>query len=446
MHAFTHAGYAALDITPPPGCMLDGFAARLENATGVESPLFARALWLDNGKNIPANAALIVALDLIGLEPATADAWTAQIAAELGLPAGNIQLTSTHTHAGPMSFPIRGMGPADAGLMLRVGAAVAEVCRRAKAARAPATLFAGRAPASVGVNRRKRPEAPGTPTNLAPNLAGPCDRYVHVLRCQTQRESIILFMHASHPYCIGPGDALISADFCGHAVAALEAAGHRALYINGCAGNIMPRAAAQGPAAAVREGRALADAVLAALPGRELVLPIIRGASMPVALPHDEMPPLAELEAFVRESVAKTKASDADPRMIRRLVEASESWIADLKAACAKGGGKPAPVEARVSVLRIGDLALAFLPGEVFYEIGQGLVAALTASGTNQFRDAWAVAYNHGFIGYVPTPEAYPEGGYEVDDAHRYLGLWRIAPSAGRLLHDAGVSLGSATA
>ncbi|MCX5660039.1 MAG: neutral/alkaline non-lysosomal ceramidase N-terminal domain-containing protein [Planctomycetota bacterium] len=436
-----HAGFAAVDITPPPGCMLDGFAARLENATGVDAPLFARAVWLDDrGMCVGGTAALIVALDLVGLEPATADAWAARLADELGLPAGNVQLTSTHTHAGPMSYPIRGLGPADAALMARVGEAVMEACRRAKAAREPARLFAGEAPASIGMNRRQKKSS--GPTQLALNPEGPCDKSVHVLRCQTARQSILLFMHASHPYCIGPADLLISADFCGHAVAALEAAGHQSLYVNGCAGNIMPVAAAQGPAVTKREGERLAASVLAALPGRELVAPRLWGGSAAVALPHDTMPPMAKLESFARDSIAKTNAAEMDPRMKKRLTEALDDWIVDLRAALVPGEDRPRPVPARVSLLRIGDLALAFLPGEIFFEIGRDLVAELTAPGTSaRASSAWAVGYNHGFIGYVPTPESYPDGGYEVDDAHRYLGLWRIAPTAGRTLHDAAMAL-----
>jgi neutral ceramidase len=38
------------------------------------------------------------------------------------------------------------------------------------------------------------------------------------------------------------------------------------------------------------------------------------------------------------------------------------------------------------------------------------------------------VGYTDGALWYVPTPEAYAEGGYEVDDA------CRVAPEAGLLL------------
>ena len=33
----------------------------------------------------------------------------------------------------------------------------------------------------------------------------------------------------------------------------------------------------------------------------------------------------------------------------------------------------------------------------------------------------------HEYVGYMPTPEAHAEGGYEVNDAHQCGGLWEQA-------------------
>lgn len=86
---------------------------------------------------------------------------------------------------------------------------------------------------------------------------------------------------------------------------------------------------------------------------------------------------------------------------------------------------------ARVSLLRVGRGALVFLPGEVFFEIGERTAAMLPA-------DPVAVAaYSHGYIGYVPTAEAYAEGGYEPNESHRYVGLWRLRPDSGARLSQA---------
>ena len=80
------------------------------------------------------------------------------------------------------------------------------------------------------------------------------------------------------------------------------------------------------------------------------------------------------------------------------------------------------PVASEVAALRFGDVALLMAPGEVFNEIGAEIKAH------SPLADTLFVGYSNGSIGYVPTPEAYPEGGYEVDRA------CRVAPEASRML------------
>ena len=52
------AGAAVIDITPSPGLLMCGYAARTEPATGTHDPLTARALVIDD-------TALVVA-DVLG--------------------------------------------------------------------------------------------------------------------------------------------------------------------------------------------------------------------------------------------------------------------------------------------------------------------------------------------------------------------------------------------
>lgn len=86
---------------------------------------------------------------------------------------------------------------------------------------------------------------------------------------------------------------------------------------------------------------------------------------------------------------------------------------------------------AQAGLLRVGRGAFIFFPGEVFFEIGERTAAMLPA-------DPVAVAaYSHGYIGYVPTAEAYAEGGYEPNESHRYVGLWRLHPDTGAQLSQA---------
>jgi hypothetical protein len=85
--------------------------------------------------------------------------------------------------------------------------------------------------------------------------------------------------------------------------------------------------------------------------------------------------------------------------------------------------------------MRLAGGGLVALPGEVFFAAGERIARQIRA------RPACVAACAHGYVGYVPTAEAYPEGGYEVEESHRYTGLWRLAPDSALRLEKAAVAL-----
>jgi hypothetical protein len=58
--------------------------------------------------------------------------------------------------------------------------------------------------------------------------------------------------------------------------------------------------------------------------------------------------------------------------------------------------------------IRVGPIALLATPLEVFTEIAQAIVAG------SPFVHTLFCGYSNGVLGYLPTMEAYGEGGYEV--------------------------------
>jgi len=103
------AGFATSDITPQIGATLNGFIARLTPSTDIDAPLFARALWLEDRQV----RSLIVAFDVLGLSVPFADRVVQGLASHLDLLEQQVILASTHTHSGPMTCPLRGIGQAD---------------------------------------------------------------------------------------------------------------------------------------------------------------------------------------------------------------------------------------------------------------------------------------------------------------------------------------------
>jgi hypothetical protein len=66
-------------------------------------------------------------------------------------------------------------------------------------------------------------------------------------------------------------------------------------------------------------------------------------------------------------------------------------------------------IEAELHGLRIGPVGLIGFPGEPFSEIGARVKA------NSPFSWTLFSGYTNDYLGYVPTREAYADGGYEVD-------------------------------
>ena len=90
--------------------------------------------------------------------------------------------------------------------------------------------------------------------------------------------------------------------------------------------------------------------------------------------------------------------------------------------------------EVLVQAMRLGEAVFVALPGEVFLEIG---TAIRRAAGVDNL---FIVAYsNNDEIGYIPTRAAFFEGGYEVDSAPYYYGLFQLSPDCERIIVEAAI-------
>lgn len=89
------AGAGRVDITPPVGTPLNGYGARMgRESTGVHDPLYARAVYLDDG----TTKAFLVSVDLVAVNPELR-ARVLELAPDI-VPRENIIIAATHTHNG----------------------------------------------------------------------------------------------------------------------------------------------------------------------------------------------------------------------------------------------------------------------------------------------------------------------------------------------------------
>ena len=91
----------------------------------------------------------------------------------------------------------------------------------------------------------------------------------------------------------------------------------------------------------------------------------------------------------------------------------------------------PRTMDTWVQVLRIGELGIVALPGEMFVEIG------LTIKEKSSSEPTFVVELANDYAGYVGTRNAYDEGGYETQLALSS----RVTPDAGEKMVDAALRL-----
>ena len=417
------AGVSRADITPPVGMQMAGFAARGRN-TGYHDPLTATALFLTDGQT----QAAVVACDLLFVSADFADRVGAEVERRGGPPAAHLLLCCSHTHYGPPVPP--GSDPETSAMVeaywAHLAFVLAGVVLDAAARQAPVRLGLGRGTCAVNVNRRER-RADGT-IILGQNPTGFTDREVQVVRLDTDAGQPLatLVNYPCHGVCLSGRWTTFSADFPGALRQVLEpVTGAPVLFLQGAAGNHNPAAMGNDYANARQTGQALAEeagrvwtgvapqaAAGLALATTTLELPGIRFGSREKALRLGER--------FRREEAELRQRPGTQPGHLR--------WLEKLRgraeaAVCAWDEGRTAPgPTCRVQAMRFGAAALAATAGEVFAEIGAEVRRRSPLPG------ALFAAYTNGDIGYIPVPQAYEEGGYEVEMA------CRVDPQAAELL------------
>jgi len=394
-------GAATADITPPLGMPLEGFDSRKDGASGVHDPLMVRVLAAEGADG--TGVALVVA-DLIQVDPHLQELVAEAVVRTTGIPRERLQLAGTHTHSGPM--------------LREPSAAETEIARKIAAAVEAAWTSRREAVAAVGVGT-----VTGIGKNRRPN-GGPLDDRVTVTRFDgVDGTPIATHMnYGCHPTTLGPNNTLYTADYPGVACRALEATvGGVALFTTGPQGDVnpggySPEASMVGIVvpwrtfeSAERYGHLVADTA-AAVHARLQPAPSERvwGASRVLELERKALPDMSAAREAAR-SAAAAEAAVRDAGLSHDAIyhAAVAAAYADLIALQAEDPERSGPVRSRVSALALGPLLHVGVQGELFVALGQRIRAALGDDST------CVAALCDGTIGYIPTAEAFEEGGYE---------------------------------
>ncbi|MHC4642260.1 MAG: neutral/alkaline non-lysosomal ceramidase N-terminal domain-containing protein [Planctomycetota bacterium] len=377
------AGCAKVDITPPAGVWLSGYSSRNKPSEGISDKLYAKALVLDDGQNKIA----IVSTDLLWVPLETANEIREIVKKKIRIPESNVLICATHTHFGPKVEKIRKDWPdtpaskVDKSYVQKLTKKIAESILTAAKDMKPAKLGVVKGEISeIVYNRRtKKPDGKVAMTfrlpPADPNLAfGPIDPEVAILRIEDIDSSIVgtIVNYACHPVC-GATDNQefysISADYPGYTARVVEQMeGGICLFALGTAGNMNP-VRIEGENHRSRIGKALGGEVLRRL---QFV-----STSDDIAL------------KALKKKVTLPLKKDLPPERITDANNPEETLTTEIQ------------------VLRVGDIYILGLPGEVLVEVG------LEIKKKAGIENLFIISLSNDACGYVCLSQAYDEGGYE---------------------------------
>lgn len=408
------AGAAKIEITPPleVGLLMSSVEGKWAPFIGVRKPLYARALVLEGAcpaDPLAANQRVaIVSLDLLTLAGKALggfDSFKSTIveAADGVVTPEEIVLACTHTHTAPESGSITDLyqTPAFSAWTNALAQSIGQAIGSAAAAMHPCSVKYGTSTRSgLGIHRRLKTTAgimmshPEPPAETVVWRDGAVDDTVNVLWLSDEKEHLIAAVvnatcHPVYEMC----NPEVSPDYPGELCDLLEADHPEgiALFLNGAAGNINPRGVSAGQAAAERHAEELYAAVQIAVANAEI-----------------------ERDPAVR-------CQRRDFQLSTRLPSGRDEGV---------------NVSASVVTVGVGQAALVFLPGEPFVETGNAIREC------SPFAWTAIVGFSEETVGYIPTDEAFVEGGYETG-----FGGWSLlSPGCEPIVREAAIGLLQGTA
>ena len=419
------AGFAEIDLTPPPGLELTGYAVADRLATGTHDPLKAVAVVLDDRRQ----KSLLCSVDLCVMHEAVSRVVRRRVSKRTAIPVERIVIAATHTHSGPK--------------LMNSDLLVNQRWVRDLEDRLTTVMMLAdyhRVPARIGASTVRMPGVGGN-RRVAD---GPVDDAVTVLRVDGVREGRPLGAVvgvACHPTVLGPTNREYSADYIGEmrqAMAERHGAALPVAVFNGACGDVNPggydaEASLRGETTPNRTferaadiGRTLGDAAYRA----------IREAEPKGAQDGDDTPRVVAAEERFEVTLrpmplpagARQAADEAERALADAAPDSPEHKAAKAELVYARvtlenartyADSPDAKMEFDLQAFSVGNWALVALPTEVMAAPGLALKAK------SRFPHTIIAAYANRSLGYLPaTGTAEARGGYE--DRVALFGDWAV--------------------
>jgi hypothetical protein len=392
-------GAARVDVTPDSDAPGGQFL-------GILDPLFVRAIVLeDAGKR-----AALVTVDAGALGTETWQRVSTRAERELGIPAAHLLLTATHTHSAPF---VR-----DAAFEDRIVDAIAQ----AAGALQPARMSFGTGQSYINVNRN----IVDRNTNRwweGPNYEGVSDKTVAVISFTTPagRPIAVYYNYGVHAVVTGNLD-LVSGDIPGATSAYIEQSlgpDVVAVWSTGAAGDQNPIYFQQTYDLRqiriedyARRGEDISNSMPPGGQGMDRADPRV------VLLMDQQKRMILSMGQMLGEEVLHVSRFASERPVAEAAIEAAQATIAcpgrqrtDTGRAGFPGTYVDAdPVELRLSLLKLGDIVIGGVDGEVFTAISQRFKRE------SPYKHTMMATLTNGMArsGYIPSDEAFGYQTFEV--------------------------------
>jgi hypothetical protein len=407
-----------VDITPEPKALPRGYE-------GINDRIFVRAIVVDDGHT----RAGLVTVDAGGL---STDVWSQvsqQAAAQLKIPEANLLLTATHTHSVPF------------GLARTLAPRIVEAISQAAGRMQPARMAYGTGVSYINVNRNIID--PQTHRWWeGPNYEGPSDKTVAVVRFETldRKPIAVYYNYAVHGVLNGQLDQ-ISGDIPGAASRYIEESLDDtavAVWSTGAAGDQNPIYFQQ--TYDLREIR-IKDYAARGIDISNAMPPGGQGLNRKdpkvARLMNQQRQMTVSMGQMLGEEVLHVMRAGLErPRESARITGAQKVVTCPGRKRTDSGrAGYPGtyvdadPIPIRLSVVKLGDIALAGVNAEVFTTIAQRLKRE------SPLKHTMMVTLTNGMApsGYIPNDAAFGYNTFEVVSSNLKPGCAETAITDGLL-------------
>lgn len=424
-------GVGQVEYEPKIGLPIMGHSRDDYSSKGFHDPLYSKAVAFADGDDVQF---VLISLDICMITASQVEILRRIVEEDTGIAASKIFITATHTHGGPATISLYASPKAKdeyieeflGNAAKAVGAAVANLQQ--------AQIKIGYAHEDrLGFNRRLKCKDGQTHMNwetlekdFVIETLGPIDPEVTVISIEQDGKPVSAMVnHALHSAILDYENSDYTADFPGYLAEAMGQLFDKNfinLFLNGCCGNVnhlnyadefSPR---RGFEMAQRCGYMLATKTFSALKEAKPC------SIDKIAVSSEKV----ELERLKIDDEAYAKAKDFLKNDKKEIIDGDGlpmEYAAPVWVKMREIQDTPAHVE--VMVARLGEMAIVGLPGEVFCEFGLEIKEKSPASHTI------VVELSNDAIGYIPTREAFEQGGYEP-----MAGACNFAPGVGEKLTD----------